>query len=202
MSNNESDWGIVDPEFTINSDPKNRFWIVDDFYDNPDQVREFALQQMYFDDEGYIGIRTRKQFLSDTIKSKFENIMGVPIKEWESHGMNGRFQLCKAGERLVYHCDDQKWAGVLYLTPDAPTQTGTSFYKHKKTGIKHKSDPNIMDVFNQHTFVDGTPYEMIDTVGNVFNRLIIFDAGLIHAATNYMGYDFHTGRLFQIFFFD
>ena len=133
MSNNESDWGVVDPKFNINSDPKNRFWVVDDFYDNPDQVREFALHQMYFDDEGYIGIRTRKQFLSDTIKSKFENIMGVPIKEWESHGMNGRFQLCKAGERLVYHCDDQKWAGVLYLTPDAPTQTGTSFYKHKKT---------------------------------------------------------------------
>ncbi len=44
MSNNKSDWGIVDPEFTINSDPKNRFWVVDDFYDNPDQVREFALQ--------------------------------------------------------------------------------------------------------------------------------------------------------------
>jgi hypothetical protein len=59
-----------------------------------------------------------------------------------------------------------------------------------------------MNVFNQHTFVDGTPYEMIDTVGNIYNRLIIFDARLIHAATNYMGYDFHTGRLFQIFFFD
>jgi len=37
MSNNESDWGVVDPEFNINSDPKNRFWVVDDFYDNPDQ---------------------------------------------------------------------------------------------------------------------------------------------------------------------
>jgi hypothetical protein len=202
MSNNESDWGIINPEFTINSDSKNRFWVVDDFYDNPDQVREFALQQMYFNDEGYIGIRTRKQFLSDAIKSKFESIIGAPIKEWESYGMNGRFQLCKAGEQLVYHCDNQTWAAVLYLTPDAPTQTGTSFYKHKKTGIKHQSDPNIMDAFNQNCFVDINPYEMIDTVGNVFNRLIIFDARLIHAATNYMGYDFHTGRLFQIFFFD
>jgi hypothetical protein len=83
MSNNESDWGVVDPKFTINSDPKNRFWVVDDFYNNPDQVREFALQQMYFNDGGYIGIRTRKQFLSDTIKSKFESIIGTPIKEWE-----------------------------------------------------------------------------------------------------------------------
>ena len=56
--------------------------------------------------------------------------------------------------------------------------------------------------FNQHTFVDRTPYELVDTVGNVFNRLVIWDAGLIHSASEYTGWDIASSRLFQIFFFD
>ena len=38
--------------------------------------------------------------------------------------------------------------------------------------------------------------------GNVFNRLVIFDARLIHSAGDYFGHNIETGRLFQMFFFD
>ena len=36
----------------------------------------------------------------------------------------------------------------------------------------------------------------------MFNRLVIWDAHLIHSATDYFGHSPETGRLFQMFFFD
>jgi hypothetical protein len=112
-----------------------------------------------------------------------------------------------SGTPSVYHCDSQRWAAIIFLTPDAPPESGTSFYRHKNTKVFHNSqiDWNAtqgLDVFNQKTFLDGTPYETLDTVANVFNRLVIFDGGLIHSGINYFGWDIPSSRLFHIFFFD
>lgn len=126
---------------------------------------------------------------------------------WEDGGINGRFQTCTAGTPLVYHYDAQQWAGMVYLTPDAPPQCGTSFFRHKETKIRHNYEINWESgdgnrVFNQHTFLDGTPYELVDKIGNVFNRLVIFDGGLIHSASEYFGWDILSSRLFHMFFFN
>ena len=78
--------------------------------------------------------------------------------------------------------------------------------QHKETKLRHSQEEvngkNINAAFNQDTFVDPYPYEMVDTAGNVFNRLVIFDARLIHSAGDYFGHNIETGRLFQMFFFD
>lgn len=187
---------------TVNPDFARRVFVVENFYKDPYAVREFALQQEYFDDPGYIGRRTRKQFFIPGVKEAFEEIIGQKIVKWEEHGMNARFQHNWAGEKLVYHCDDQKWAGMVYLTPDAPYQTGTSTWAHREKKIHHNSMPGIMDCFNQRTFLDRTPYEPVDTFGNVFNRLVIFDGGLIHSATDYFGDCLENCRLWHMFFFD
>ena len=44
--------------------------------------------------------------------------------------------------------------------------------------------------------------ELVDKVGNVFNRLVLFDAKCIHAATEYYGTNISDSRFFQLFFFD
>jgi hypothetical protein len=190
--------------FRVNRKKKRRhaMWIVDDFYADPYAIREYALKQEFFDDPGYIGRRTRKQYFFPGLKETFEEIMGMTITEWESHGMNGRFQHNWAGEKLVYHCDFQKWAGMIYLTPDAPFECGTTMYAHKKTRARHNSDPRLDEVFDGNTFVDKTPYEPVDVAGNVFNRLVIFNGGNIHAASEYFGYNLENCRLWQMFFFD
>lgn len=176
--------------------------VVDNFFEDPYSVREFALNQEYFDDEGYIGRRTRKQFLTNDLKERFESLLGKKITKWEEYGMNGRFQHNWAGEKLVYHCDEQRYAAIIYLTPNAPFETGTSTWAHKATRIHHNSHPEIMSCFNQRTFVDRTPYELVDTFGNVFNRLVIFDGGCIHSASEYFGDCLENCRLWQMFFFD
>jgi hypothetical protein len=117
--------------------------------------------------------------------------------------MNGRFQYAKAGEPLVYHCDDQTWAGMLYLTPNAPPQTGTNTYALQGTDIRHRSHPNISRCFHPGSRnFDRTPFEMVDSFGNVYNRLVIFNAGYLHSASEYFGFTQENSRLWQMFFFD
>lgn len=204
----DCDWGIIETDqFALSNGKDKRLFVIDNFYEDPVAVRNFALGQMYFDDDGYLGMRTRKQFFFDGVKERIEQTIGEKITDWENQPMNGRFQTCKAGTPLVYHCDSQRWAAMVYLTPDAPVECGTSFFRHKKTKKHHTSQINWdteegLEVFNQKTFVDKTPYEMADTVGNVFNRLVIFDGGLIHAASEYFGWDIPSSRLFHMFFFN
>jgi hypothetical protein len=198
--------------FTVNPSFAKRCWVIDNFYSNPDAVRHFALQQVYFPGEGAVGHRTRKQFFFEGVKEAFELIMGKRIKSdgehsWYHPGVNGRFQYCPAGTPLVYHCDEQQYAGMIYLTPDAPPQCGTTFFRHRATKRRHNKDIKWDAgegalVFPGHTYVDKTPYEAVDVIGNVYNRLVIFDGGLIHSASEYFGHDLSTCRLHHMFFFN
>lgn len=214
-SSPDSEWGIITSnKFIINQNQNNRFWVVENFYTDPDSVRKFALDKIYYPGEGAVGERTRKQFLFEGLKERFESIMQKKIidKDAEGHGwydggINGRFQICDSKNPLVYHCDAQQYAGMIYLTPDAPPECGTSFFRHKQTKVRHNSEIDWNSgqgnlVFNQHTFLDKTPYELVDQIGNVYNRLVIFDGGLIHSASQYFGWSRETGRLFHMFFFD
>jgi len=75
-----------------------RAFVIDNFYEDPYAVREFALQQEFFDDPGYIGRRTRTQHLFPGLKETFESIIGEKISEWETYGI----QRCIVTKRLKY----------------------------------------------------------------------------------------------------
>jgi hypothetical protein len=190
----------------INTDYRKGFWVVDNFYRDPDAVRAFALKQEYEPSgpgKPYIGSRTYKQFLFPGLKEEFEYIMGERITAWESHGMNGRFQFNVEGEPLVYHADTQRWAAMLYLTPGAPHETGTMTHALKGTDIRHRSDPEFHRCFRPGSRnLDKTPFEDVDVIGNVYNRLFIFNAGYLHSACAYFGWTQENSRLWQMFFFD
>jgi hypothetical protein len=194
--------------FNVNPKSQSTSWIVDNFYESPEEVRKFALNQKYIEGgfgRGFIGRRTEFQFLFPGLKERFESIMGRKITEWESHGMNGRFQVAWSGEPLVYHCDSQKWGGMLYLTPDAPYQCGTTLYAHKQTRARTYFDKGWDAAWTNipgDPHLDGTPFEPVDVLGNVYNRLVIFDASAIHSASQYFGTVMENARLWQMFFFD
>lgn len=198
------------PNLTVNPKYKEgkRAFIVDNFYSDPDAVREYALQQEFFDDPGYIGRRTRTQHFLPGVKEAFEEIIGDKIVAWEEYGMNGRFQHNVAGEKLVYHCDHQKWAAMIYLTPWAPPECGTATYRHRETKLHHNSqftwgeNGTGYKVFPGDTFVDKTRYETVDVFGNIYNRLVIFEGGCIHGAHEYFGSNLENARLWHMFFFD
>lgn len=120
--------------------------------------------------------------------------------------MNGRFQITYAGEPLVYHCDSQKWAAMIYLTPNAPFECGTTLYAHKITKARSYNDPgwdySWKDTNLGDLHLDGTFFEPVDVLGNVYNRLVIFDGSNIHAASKYFGQIDSNARLWHMFFFD
>jgi hypothetical protein len=188
--------------------------VIENFYSNPDAVREYALSLEFIDDDRYYkGRRTAARPVFPGTKECFERVLGRRITEWESHLYNGVFQYCIAQDNLVYHSDHQSYAAMVYLSPQAPGDTGTSFFRHRKLGLM--KDPSAADCqrFNktadeirrdmfQDNYYDRSPWELLDVVGNVYNRLVIFDAKRVHAASGYCGNTKENGRLFHIFFFD
>jgi len=188
--------------------------VVDNFYADPDLVREYTMNNLEFKPSGYHkGQRSTSKFILEGTKEKLEEVIGKKIKNWNyERYANGVFQFCTADQPIVYHVDTQMYAAMVYLTPDAPPQTGTAMYRSKVNGINVFPTPESMstkeyaDAFtgtnDGMNFYDGTLFEKIDDVGNVYNRLVIFNSSQIHAATEYFGDAIDNARYFHMFFFD
>ena len=189
----------------FNENKEKSYIVVDNFYKNPDTIRSFAYQQEFiYNETFYKGMRTPQTFLFEGLKEEFESLIGETITLWEEHQFNGCFQVTSAENQQVYHCDENTWAGVVYLTPDAPTQSGTCLYRSKITG---QNDNRIASQEEKNTifaggFYDSTKFEKIDDVGNIYNRLVLFRGTRIHSAGSYFGKNLGDGRLVHLFFFN
>ena len=178
------------------------YMVIDNFYEKPDKVREFALQCEYlYHPNNHKGCRTDLCYRFPGLQERFEQLLGRKIRNWTHYGTNGCFQYCVKGDETVYHADTQQYAGVLYLTPDAPPDGGTALYRSRFTK-KMKYAPEEYHTVFRNGHLDGTDFEMVDKIGNVYNRLILFDAQCLHAGINYFGTNKDDARLFQLFFFD
>lgn len=187
--------------------------IQDDFYRDPVVVREIALLQTYkAHPNDHKGMRTETHFRPDEIKARFEQLLGFTISGWEAYGYNGVFQYHTPTDLLVYHADKQQYAAVVYLTPDAPPECGSILLRSKATKLRKVNVRNAqaiglslqqaVDQTFKDSILDRTKWDVVDVIGNVFNRCAIWDAQLLHAANGYFGHDLVTGRLAHMFFFD
>lgn len=176
--------------------------VVDDFYGNPDAVRNYALQQKFEVSGNYPGFRT-KPYLPEDLKLSLQGIMqhaGGKITHWfEDSGYTGAFQICISTDRTWIHADSfNTWAAVCYLNPDPPLSAGTALYRWKETKQYERTDNNAPHLDGY----DKTKWEMADYVSNKYNRIVIYRGNLYHASVDYFGTSIETGRLFQTFFFN
>lgn len=192
---------------TVKKDSLPTLIVIDDFFNDPDSVRDFAMTRDFVPrgQHGAVGHRTLVHHHFDGVREHFEKVLGSKILDGKDIGgwdyqPNGTFQHCMAEDPFVIHADDQQWAAMVYLTPDAPPECGTSMYRHKESGMDavRKKEWHIF----KENFYDATPFELIDKIGNKYNRCVIMDAKLIHAASQYFGDNINNDRLFQIYFFD
>jgi hypothetical protein len=208
-----NDIGILNSWLVYNSGINNKsslnIIVVDDFYSNPDLIRDFAINNLNFNSSDYHkGMRSSESFILNGTKEKFEQIIGKSIVNWNNPSYaNGKFQFCTSLDSIVYHTDIQSYAAMVFLTPNAPLQSGTATYKSIYTNsIKIDSDETHTKTFkglsNDLNFYDKTSFEVVDSIGNIYNRLIIFDSKNIHAAVNYFGDSIENSRFFHLFFFD
>ena len=192
--------------------PKYGIIVVDNFYNNPMETRDFILNQEFSVRGNYPGQRTisyANEHLRDIIQKYVEPFGGkitdfpIPTGASDEKIYNGAFQYTTSRDRSWVHMDGyNNWAGIVYMTPDAPLSSGTGFFRFHDGAMDEKdgtllNNKTATDNFSQ----DMTKWELVDKVGNVFNRLILFNSKRYHMSLDYFGDSKDNGRLFQTFFF-
>lgn len=202
--------------------------VQDDFYPNPKEVREKALQEFFFPGvKGkrimFPGQRTISSFSNENfvyVKNRLETILNRKIIHFAKRNSNTAFTLgleTKKYKNWVHHdfanytekttelMDGEAWASVCYLTPNAPVTHGTGLFRDKeKQSIQCRDDLRIsMESFHgTWEQKENSSWELHTYVGNVYNRLVMYPATYWHAPFNAgWGHDKETGRLVQVCFF-
>lgn len=186
--------------FSINEPPRQELIVIENFYPDPESVRNNAIN-MVFDVKGnYPGQRT-KPFFHLGIKEKFESIIGRPIVYWPTDNYNGSFQWVTENDKSWIHRDQTLWSAIIFLTPNPPKDGGTIIYVHKPTNKSYAGTDEIEKQMGNSTY---TPedWEILDRIGNNFNRCILFRGKRCHMSDRYFGTDLTNARLFQTFFFN
>ena len=195
--------------------------IVENFYENPDAIRKFALKQQYTFchevkdiDYVYPGCRTKDlsnldKVLFDKICTKLVSVFHNAENDHMRWVITTSFQSVSAEyAQGVIHTDHNTiFAGVLYLTPDAPLNSGTSLFKKNKKFDDKKYQQALED--NDAKFKAGeiamstdyhSMFDEIVRVNNVYNTLIIYEGRHFHAANHFFGKTLKDSRLAQVFF--
>tara|TARA_B100001250_G_C19533828_1_gene671631 strand:- start:211 stop:708 length:498 start_codon:yes stop_codon:yes gene_type:complete len=157
--------------------------VVDNFLDDPDRIRKIALDFDYSNVQKNVpGVRSTNRAggnYEEKVTEKFKEIFNSDI-EWCWEQDSFCFQLCTEGTESWIHQDPvAEWAAVLYLTPNAPLDSGTGIYESPD------SDMNV-------------------AVGNMYNRLVAYRGKMMYHRSIVPGFgdSLETGRLTQVFFFD
>lgn len=195
--------------------------VVQDFYDNPDEIRKYALMQKYTyrhemkSDIDYVfpGSRTKElrelsQSLYEKVCKKLITVFHIPEHDLMQLEIRTSFQIVEGeyGHGLIHQDQNTIFAGVLYLTPDAPLGGGTSLFRKNATyddavywATIRKNDEN----FKNKAPIDYSYHSMFDEVvrvNNVYNTLILFEGDIHHCANQFFGETKQNARLAQVFF--
>lgn len=195
--------------------------VIENFYENPDVIREYALAQKYvFCHERqnleyvYPGGRTKDLFdldkiLHEKICSKLISIFHNTEYDYMRWAISTNFQsVTEEYKDGVIHTDHNTiFAAVLYLTPDAPLNSGTSLFKPNKNFDEAAYQKALKD--NDTRFRSGqiemdtsyhSMFDEIVRVNNVYNTLILYEGQHYHAANQFFGKTMADSRLAQVFF--
>ena len=227
----------------------DKFWPVtlDNFFDNPDEIRELGLRLLKLDSAressddagGWPGYRSEHIFNSDPGLAKriVEKILSCYFNlDFERvfwNQLDLQFQLITSIDKDKNSIKNKGWihrdvveprlehdpemapqeqlAGLIYLTPDIERDTGTSLFDMKKDETLENwretrnlrreihlgnpiSDEEIENGWEKHRscFIEKVRFE------NIYNRLIMYDAGEWHSANSV--YSSKDSRLTLVFF--
>ena len=175
--------------------------IIDDFFVDPDYIRNLALSVDYpHSDQRWPGRRSEQiykidRMLFDYVGNKILSIFGDKPEAWD---MAMNFQKIvpfsddkwDVTNRGWVHVDSRvQFGGVIYLNKNPDIDTGTSVYRTKKGYNQYDSD--IKERLYTGQDVDRDEYikeynryhdEFIETIkiDNVYNRLVLFGGDTYH----------------------
>lgn len=193
-------------------------FIVDNFYNNPDEVRAGALNLSYRNDvfgEHFWRSPAQVNLAAIPHLEKYINQKIARDCMWDSpedpseySEMNMSFYKVvnlDGGARANHiHHDNAHWSGILYLTPDLGPEFGTQLWRHKPSGDEY--------AFGNSSYLKGAgefderckiaeDFEKTDYVAYKYNRLVLFRGTRFHSAA--FPDDMPDGeRLNQFFYFN
>ncbi len=212
------------PKLTYRKPVEGRdFWVQDDFLANAVEVS----QRCYGRDNWELGFPRAKEFwpgircpdaltpeelayVENWVKQKTgaKRLYQVeaPAGAKVSHNYVQIVGVVESGPRP--HTDSRKlcrYAAVIYLTPNAPEDGGTSFYRLRypngTLGGNLCSPPHAH--LGEALGTTKLPFEAWHEeirVPNKFNRILLYRADLVHSATGYFGEEHHDKRMTALFF--
>ena len=184
--------------------------IIDNFFDDPDTIREFALKQDFkVNGEQYPGSRTDE--LLDLDINLFLNItrrlMSVFTDKKFSADIDIRFQKVESDWKEGWiHDDHDKYTFILYLDKNPPKNSGTSFFETKPNANYPEFPIQKSRAIRDNDYESFTEYgkkvneNFVESISvqAKYNRLVLFDGNINHAA---QGFDSSEGdRLTMIGF--
>lgn len=199
------------------------YWVFDDALSNPLQVRERCLAKQDWilgrphRPESWPGRRAIPALQPEElapIEDRVRNATGAQ-RLWIETASNGArlnhncVQVVGASDsRALPHTDSRnlcRYAGVLYLTPDAPKAGGTSFYRQRLADGRLGGN-TVVEPHNNLVEALGSRFVPVDSfvedvrVDNRFNRLFVYSANMIHSASIYFGTVLADERMAAVFF--
>lgn len=176
--------------------------VVDDFFDNPDQIRELAFTKAY--SVPPVGTprlaRTARCTVAEAKSVVTRIIPRVPyISDEEDYAFNVlyRYTLADAEKKTFCHVDKSTYAGIVYLSKPEHCVGGTSIFRHKPTGDE------IYKISNAHLYNYNDPchWELIQEIEMVYNRLVVYPGKFFHSITPvFFGDNIKNARLTQNIF--
>ena len=176
--------------------------IKDDFYTNPDDIRNLALKKSYREPPAGTS-QLAVTAICNELESKamFGRLQSYLPKDKENRivraNMLFRYTLAEMHKKVFCHVDGCSYAGIIYLTKPEDCAGGTSIYRHKPSGdeVYRKENRHLYD------FQDPSQWEVIIDVEMVYNRLVIYPGQLFHAITPvFFGDNIANARLTQNIF--
>lgn len=172
--------------------------IIDNVFDDPDSILEFAKQQTFYRSANHPvdstkGVRwkgTRSNTLANISKLYFNKTMNEVISKmlektfqsvgpislsWTFDGSAVFHSLTDSIEEGIHVDHDCLYSGVVYLSKDAPFDSGTVLY-------------------------DGNQ-KVIANIPNEYNKLVLHNSRINHNAVNGFGDSIETSRLTLNIFF-
>lgn len=196
----------------ISSDRMVPYCYFDGFYKNPRAVRDEALSAEYWRPNPSVPYFISKKSYSgiNYVRARIESMIGEPIFDFAADAPRssvGKFTIGCQGAELAakIHSDPYMIAALVYLTPDAPLASGTSFFTRIDGACyrnETKSDLDLLQDRPLTVFDHGIDFIETFSVSNVFNRFLIFDGRMLHSPSAYFGTTLATARMVQTFFFN
>jgi len=155
------------------------------------------------------------------MKEQIEMLEGIVkgrIVEIHKNSGNCHLLKCTIGnERMIVDNDVlnedeeyEQWKAIIFLTPNAPISGGINFKINREYGISNiKSGLQNVDKKLQNGIInnikvqssDMTKWYLDSSIGNKYNRIVVFKKGMFYSHGTPFGIDIDTSNLFQVFSF-